>query len=181
MSKMTMALIALLAWKALQKSGGLGGLLGGGAQAQPVPSGNRQVAPDAAPGGGLGNVLGGLFGGNAGGGLPGGLGGLLGGVLGGAAGGSILSGGLNDLLKQLQDSGHSEETKSWVGTGENRPISPDALKNALGSDTVNSLAEQAGLSQVELLEGLSQQLPQLIDKLTPGGRVPSEQELSRML
>jgi uncharacterized protein YidB (DUF937 family) len=183
MSKMTMALIALLAWKALNKNGGLGSLLGGG-QPQTAPANNRlpqgQPAPQA--GGGLGDVLGGLLGNAGGGGMGGGaLGGLLGGLLGGAAGGSILSGGLNDILKQLQDSGHGEVAKSWVGTGDNKPITPDALKNALGDDTVNSLAQQAGLSQVELLNGLSQQLPQLIDQLTPGGRVPSEQEAARML
>jgi uncharacterized protein YidB (DUF937 family) len=182
MSKMTMALLALLAWKALQKNGGLGGLLGGG-QPQAAPANNRlpqgQPAPQA--GGGLGDVLGGLFGGNAGG-VPGGaLGGLLGGLIGGAAGGSILSGGLNDLLKQLQDSGQGEVAKSWVGKGENQPISPDALRNALGDDTVNSLAEQAGLSQVELLNGLAHNLPQFVDHLTPDGRMPSEQEMARLL
>ena len=106
-----------------------------------------------------------------GGGFGGGLGGLLqgglGGLLAGGAGGSVLSGGLGDLLNQLQQAGHGDAAQSWVGTGPNKNISPDDLGKALGDDTVGSLAEQAGLSKVELLDGMSQQLPQLVDQMTP--------------
>lgn len=192
MSPLTMAMLALLAYKAYQKvstpqpgstntnsnaGGGIGGALGG------MLGGSAGGAP---AGGSLGSVLGGLLGGapggaSAGGGLGSLLPGGLGGLLAGGAAGSVLSGGLGDLVKQLQQSGHGEAAQSWVGTGPNKTISPDDLGKALGDDTVNSLAEQAGLSKVDLLSGLSQQLPHLVDQLTPKGSLPDEHEMSRML
>jgi uncharacterized protein YidB (DUF937 family) len=84
-------------------------------------------------------------------------------------------------MKQLQQGGHGETANSWVGNGTNKAIAPDDLANALGADQINSLASQTGLSQDELLNGLSQYLPQVIDHLTPDGRLPSESELSGRL
>ena len=109
------------------------------------------------------------------------LGGTLGGLLAGGAAGSILSGGLNDLLKQFQQAGKEDVAKSWVDTGPNQSIEPDDLGKALGSDQINALMAQSGLSRNELLQGLSQQLPDVIDQLTPDGRLPTEQELSRSI
>lgn len=129
-------------------------------------------------------MLGGLLGGNAsaGGGLGGGLGDLLkgplGGLLAGGAAGSVLSGGLGDLLKQFQQNGHSEAADSWVGTGPNKQIAPNDLASALGSDQIDRLTSQTGLSRDELLSGLSQQLPDVVDQLTPHGRLPTEHEAS---
>ena len=120
-------------------------------------------------------------GGATGGGLGDVLKGSLGGLLGGAAAGTVLSGGLNDLLKQLQDSGHGEKANSWVGTGQNQQISPGDLANALGADQIDQLSSQSGLSRDELLNGLSQYLPKVVDHLTPDGRVPSGEELSGRL
>jgi uncharacterized protein YidB (DUF937 family) len=108
--------------------------------------------------------------------LKGGLGGLL---AGGAAG-TVLSGGLNDLLKQLQQGGLGDAANSWVGTGPNRPVSPADLGSALGADQIQSLTSQFGLSREELLDGLSQHLPEVVDHLTPGGQVPSPQEMHYM-
>lgn len=170
MSPLTMAMLALLAYKAYQKMGS--------GQPSPVPAGNQripagggQMAPSggqvAQGGGGLGDILGNL--------------GPLGGLLAGGAAGSVLSGGLGDLLKQFQHNGQGDVASSWVGTGQNREIAPHELEKALGSDTVNSLAEQAGLSRVELLQGMSQQLPSFVDQLTPHGRIPTEDEMSRLI
>jgi uncharacterized protein YidB (DUF937 family) len=172
MSPLTMAMIALLAYKALKNFGG--------AQTQPqtgpagsprLPQGNQLPGTQASADDGLGG-LGGL--------LKGGLGGL-GGLLAGGAAGSVLSGGLNDLLKQFEQTGHGDVAKSWVGTGPNQRISESDLEHALGDDTVNSLAEQAGLSRVELLSGLSQHLPGFVDQLTPRGSIPDEDEMSRLV
>jgi uncharacterized protein YidB (DUF937 family) len=102
-------------------------------------------------------------------------------MLGGAAAGTVLSGGLNDLLKQLQDAGQGEVTKSWVGNGPNKQISSDDLAKALGADQINALASQSGLSRNDLLDGLSQYLPKVVDHLTPDGRLPTDQEISRAL
>jgi uncharacterized protein YidB (DUF937 family) len=68
---------------------------------------------------------------------------------------------------------------SWVGTGPNKPISPNDLASALGVDRINSLTAQSGMSPEELLNGLSQNLPQVIDQLTPEGRLPTEEEAAR--
>jgi uncharacterized protein YidB (DUF937 family) len=165
MSPITMAILGLLAYKAVK---GITGSQPSAAPANPrVPSGGNAINANL-PGGG-GGGLGDL--------LSGGLGGLL---AGGAAG-SILSGGLNDLLKQFQQSGHSDSVNSWVGTGPNKTISPNDLASALGSDKINALIAQTGMSRDDLLHGLSEYLPQVVDQLTPEGRLPTEQEVRRML
>lgn len=167
MSPMTMAILGLLAWKAVKHfSGGQPG-------ATPAP------APTRSPG----TVTAGLPGGGMdGGGMSGGLGGLLkgglGGLLAGGAAGSVLSGGLGDLLKQLQQNGHGDTANSWVGPGANKPISSGDLANALGADQINALSAQSGMSRDDLLAGLSQYLPDVINHLTPDGRLPTESELS---
>jgi uncharacterized protein YidB (DUF937 family) len=165
MSPLTMALIGLLAYKAMRHFGGPSAAPAGSGPArapQPLPDGTRNASASE---GGLGDLL------------KGGLGGLL---AGGAAG-SVLSGGLNDLLKQFEQSGHGEAAKSWVGTGPNKEISSNDLEKAIGVDTLNALAQQTGLSRSELAAGLSDQLPELINQLTPEGRVPSEHEMSRLV
>jgi uncharacterized protein YidB (DUF937 family) len=174
MSPLTMAILGLLAWKAVKH---LTASQPGAAPAQvppPMPSGGS-IAGGGLGGGGLGG--GGLGGGGLGDVLKGGLGGLLG----GAAAGSVISGGLGDLMKQLQQGGHGETANSWVGSGANKAISPRDLASALGADQISALSSQTGLSQDELLNGLSQYLPQVIDHLTPDGRLPTENELSGRL
>jgi uncharacterized protein YidB (DUF937 family) len=124
---------------------------------------------------------GGLGGGGLGGGLGDVLKGPLGGLLGGAAAGSVISGGLGDLLKQFQQGGHGDAASSWVGQGENKTIAPGDLANALGADQIDSLASQSGMSRDDLLQGLSKYLPQVIDHLTPDGRLPTDSEVSGRL
>jgi uncharacterized protein YidB (DUF937 family) len=163
MSPITMAILGLLAYKAVK---GLAGT-----QPSPAPA-NTRVPPGGKPinvnvpesSGGLGDLMRGR----------------LGGLLAGGAAGSILSGGLNDLLKQLQQSGQGEAVDSWVGSGPNKAIAPKDLANALGSDKVNALLAQTGMSRDELLNALSQYVPQAVDRLTPQGRLPTEQEVQRM-
>ena len=99
----------------------------------------------------------------------------------GGAAGSILSGGLGDLLKQFQQNGHSETANSWVSPGPNKQISPNDLAGALGADQINALTSQTGLSRDELLSGLSQHLPEVINHLTPDGRLPTENEIASRL
>ena len=118
--------------------------------------------------------------------LPsGGLGDLfrsgLGGLLATGAAGGVLSGGLSDLLKQFQQTGHSDTANSWVGTGPNKEIAPNDLASALGAEKINTLMAQTGMSRDDLLQSLSEYLPQVVDQLTPQGRLPTEQEVGRML
>ena len=107
--------------------------------------------------------------------------GLLDGVLGGVIGAGMVSvvsdiidkhGGLNGVVNQFQQQGFGDTIKSWIGTGQNVPISPDQLHKALGPDTMNQLATRLGMSPQELAAKLSTVLPQAIDKLTPNGVVP---------
>ena len=169
MSPMTMAILALLAYKAVKHISG-----GSASTAAPTP------AP--APGGVSGSLGGGSPGGGSLGGSLGGLGdvlkGGLGGVLAGGAAGSVISGGLGDLLKQLQQNGHGETANSWVSPGPNKQISPGDLASALGSDHISNLMSQSGLSREELLSGLSRHLPDVVNHLTPDGRLPTDSEIS---
>jgi uncharacterized protein YidB (DUF937 family) len=119
--------------------------------------------------------------GAAGGGLDDLLKGGLGGLLGGGAAGNELSGGLNDLLKQFQQNGQGEVAQSWIGKGPNTAISPNDLASALGAGRINTLASFSGMSRDDMLNGLSQQLPDVIDQLTPDGRLPTEQEAARFV
>lgn len=171
MSPMTMAILGLLAWKAFKHL--TASQPGAAPQSAPAPV-PRPV--NAGTGGGLGGGLGGALGG--GGGLGDVLKGGLGGLLAGGAAGTVLSGGLGDLLNQLQQGGHGDTASTWVGKGENKAIAPGDLANALGADQIQSLSSQSGLSRDELLSGLSQYLPQVIDHLTPDGRLPTEDEIS---
>jgi uncharacterized protein YidB (DUF937 family) len=163
MSPLTMAILGLLAYKAVKHFSN--------SPASPGP------APAPSPSPGTGSATGGGTAGGLGDVLKGGLGGLL---AGGAAG-SVISGGLGDLLKQLQQNGHGETANSWVSPGPNKQIAPGDLANALGADQINSLMSQSGLSRDELLSGLSQHLPEVVNHLTPDGRLPTESELSERL
>jgi uncharacterized protein YidB (DUF937 family) len=166
MSPMTMAILGLLAWKAVKH----------------LTAGQPGAAPAPAPAPNPGNVSASLPGGGMGGGLGGGLGDLLkgglGGLLAGGAAGSVISGGLGDLLNQLQQKGHGDTANSWVSNGPNKQISPNDLASALGADQIQSLSAQSGLSRDELLNGLSQYLPDAVNHLTPDGRLPDENEVS---
>jgi uncharacterized protein YidB (DUF937 family) len=165
MSPIAMALLGLLAYKAIKHV----------SSGQTHTGATRPDVAPAAPG----------TSGGVGGALSGGLGGLLqgplGGLLAGGAAGSVLSGGLNDLLKQFQQSGLSDVAQSWVNTGPNKEIAAEDLSKVLGEDQIKALMTHSGLSRDELIAGLSQQLPELINKLTPNGRLPTEHEVSRLI
>lgn len=108
----------------------------------------------------------------------GGLGGLLGGSRDGMGmGGGGFGGGLGGLLNAFQQSGHGDVAQSWVGRGENRPIEPNHLMDALGPDTIDQLQQQTGLPRDQLLSELSQTLPDVVDRLTPEGRLPTDDEM----
>ncbi|MFE1793263.1 YidB family protein, partial [Streptomyces sp. NPDC059525] len=122
----------------------LGGLLGGG-----------QGGSGGAAGGGGGNILGALIGALAGGGAGGG---------GQAAGGA--DNPLGGLLDMLTKSGLADQAQSWIGTGENQPVSGAQIKEALPDDALRQAAQQAGVSTDEAADQLARTLPQAVDKLT---------------
>lgn len=92
--------------------------------------------------------------------------------------GASLTGGLKDLLDRFRQSGHEDKAQSWVSTGANKSIAPQELEQALGEERIQWLVEQTGMPREELLHGLSGELPDAIDKLTPDGRIPTDEEVS---
>ncbi len=82
------------------------------------------------------------------------------------------SGGLPGLLQQLQQGGLGEAVASWISTGPNQTVSADALGQALGGDTVAGFARQLGIDPQQGLGMLAQLLPQVVDGLSPQGRLP---------
>ena len=89
-----------------------------------------------------------------------------------------LFGGLSGLLQSFQQGGHGEVMNSWIGSGQNQPIAPDQLHQALGPDAVNNLSRLTGLPADQLVSELSRVLPGVVDKLTPQGRIPTQAEMS---
>ena len=126
-------------------------------------------------GGGLGG-LGGLINGGGGGGQAALISLVLGMLAnrggGGANAGAGGLGGLGDLLSRFQQAGLGDAAASWVGTGQNIPVSPDQVEGALGSDLLAQIAQHVGLSQGETASHLSEMLPQVVDRVTPGGQIP---------
>jgi uncharacterized protein YidB (DUF937 family) len=117
----------------------------------------------------LDSVLGGVLGGGQQGG--GGLINIVAGMLANTQSGG--GGGLAGLAEQFQRNGMGDVMSSWVGKGENLPISPDQLGNVLGGDMLGKLTQQTGMGQGDLLGQLSQMLPQMVDKATPDGAIPA--------
>ncbi|MCP1775137.1 uncharacterized protein YidB (DUF937 family) [Bradyrhizobium japonicum] len=99
--------------------------------------------------------------------------GNLGGLVGGGGVGSLLNGGIGELLEHFKQNGQGDAAQSWVDHGPNREVTPPELKQAIGSDVLQKLEQQTGLSQQEILDRLSRELPTAVDKYTPDGRVPS--------
>ncbi len=108
----------------------------------------------------------------------GGLGGLLG-NLGGAGVGGLLGDGLGELVERFRQNGQGEVADSWVGHGPNKEVAPTQLEQAIGPDVLATLSQQTGLSRDEILARLSRELPTAVDRYTPEGRLPTQQDLSR--
>jgi uncharacterized protein YidB (DUF937 family) len=86
---------------------------------------------------------------------------------------------LGGLLDRFRQSGQGKTIDSWIGTGPNEQVSPGQLGNALGPNIIKTLAERSGMSEEELLRQLTQALPEVVDKLTPRGRLPTLAELGQ--
>jgi uncharacterized protein YidB (DUF937 family) len=95
--------------------------------------------------------------------------------------GSVLSGGLRDLIERFKQNGQGIAADSWVKTGPNQPLAPEQLQQAIGPEVLNTLSQQTGLSREELLSRLTRELPAAVDKFTPDGRLPNEDEAARLI
>ena len=97
---------------------------------------------------------------------------------GGPLSGGALGGGLKDLLDRFRQNGQGPKADSWVAKGPNQAIAPDELETALGEERIQWLMEQTGMPKDQLLAGLSNELPDAVDQLTPEGRLPTDAELT---
>jgi uncharacterized protein YidB (DUF937 family) len=86
-------------------------------------------------------------------------------------------GGLRELIDRFRQGGLQDVIGSWIGTGPNKPVAPNQLHDALGAETVDDLSRRTGMPRDDLLSELSRLLPGVVDKLTPNGQLPDEQDL----
>jgi len=97
-----------------------------------------------------------------------------------ASPGDVLD-GLGGLVKQFQQKGLGDVIDSWVNRGQNKSVAPDQVSVALGGDVVDELARRTGLSRDQVVGELARMLANVVDKLTPDGRLPTQQELMRLM
>jgi uncharacterized protein YidB (DUF937 family) len=90
-------------------------------------------------------------------------------------------GGLGGLVNKLQQGGLGDVVNSWVGSGQNQPVSPNQLGQALGPNIIKTLSQMTGVSEDDLSKQLSQILPGVVNSLTPNGRLPTMAELSKIM
>jgi uncharacterized protein YidB (DUF937 family) len=90
-------------------------------------------------------------------------------------------GGLSGLLEKLKAGGLGDAVTSWVGTGDNKSVSPNQLASAVGPDVVSQIAAKLGLPQEHVTELLSKYLPLVINQLTPNGKVEEGSLLAKGL
>ena len=126
--------------------------------------------------------------------LDGLLGGLLGGAsqdprqrggLGGIGTAAIIAivlqllqrnGGIGGLLQRMQQAGAGPQGQSWVGTGQNMPISPDMLSQIFGRGQMDDIARELGMSRDEAATTVAQALPDVVDRMTPTGSIQSDSD-----
>jgi uncharacterized protein YidB (DUF937 family) len=121
--------------------------------------------------GGLDDMLGGLLGGRGGGG-----GGTMGALMPVLAG-LLASGGLSKIMGGLKANGLSAQADSWVGTGANEPVSGKDIEQAAGREEIQKVAQQLGISESQAADAVAQALPEVVDKVSPEGKLPPEQDL----
>ncbi|MCX5113923.1 YidB family protein [Streptomyces sp. NBC_00378] len=132
----------------------------------------------------LGSLLGGLLGGSGQSSGPGGAGNILGALLGALGGGRSGQGGgnaLEGLIGMLTRSGLVDQAHSWVGTGENQPVSGAQIAEALPDETLRKVAQEAGVSTEQAADQIARSLPTAVDRLTPSGEVPEGRSIEDLV
>jgi uncharacterized protein YidB (DUF937 family) len=89
--------------------------------------------------------------------------------------GNQSAGGIGGLLKMFTQQGFGDQVQSWIGTGQNRPITPDQITAALGKDRVAQIARESGVETNAASAGLAELIPGFVDRLTPNGQLPQQQ------
>lgn len=92
--------------------------------------------------------------------------------------------GLSGLLQKFQGAGLQQHAASWVGTGENMPVSGEQISGVFGNDAIAGFAQKLGMDPHQVSGGLAALLPQVVDRLTPNGGVEEgsiQQQLTGLL
>ncbi|MFG3349708.1 YidB family protein [Streptomyces sp. NPDC048018] len=132
----------------------------------------------------LGALLGGLLGGGQQGSGAGGAGHVLGSLLGALTAGGSGGNGTNPLgglLDLLTGSGLADQTRSWVGSGANQPVSGAQIAEALPADTLRTVAAESGMSPDQAAHEIARSLPQVVDRLSPAGSLPRNESLEDLV
>lgn len=141
---------------------------------------------------GLGGLVGGLLGGSRAGG-SGGLSSVLGGLTGGSGGGAAVTallpmvtgmlggGGLSKIVSGFQSQGLSGQANSWIGKGPNQAVSGDQVSKVVGSDKIAEIAQKLGVSNSEAASSLAALLPNVINHVTPKGKIPAANKVDKAL
>lgn len=166
-----MALLGLVAVAGYKNRGKLSEMMGSGQTGQTGMQSGAMSGQSGGVGGILGE-LGGMLG--IGGASQSAQGGMMGSQAGAQGGG--LSGGLNELMDKFRGSGMGHKAESWVSDGTNHEVDATELETALGPDMVAELQQKTGLSRDDLLSRLSQALPDTVNRFTPAGRLPTDEE-----
>jgi uncharacterized protein YidB (DUF937 family) len=158
----------------------LGQVLGGMTQGGGMPGGMGRTGGSQGGLDDLLNQLGGAGMPRGGGmGMPAGGGGTGGGLVGAALPALLMlglqmlqrNGGIEGVLGRMRATGHAREADSWVSTGQNAPIDPSVLSDLFGRDQIESMAKQTGLSPQQAQGGLAALFPEIVNQMTPQGRV----------
>jgi len=99
----------------------------------------------------------------------------------GATGGGMLASGLGDLLNSFTSGGHGTTSQSWVKSGPNAPLHDSDVARVIGDDTLDELVTKTGLSRDELIRRLAVAVPDVVNQLTPNGRLPTQAEATNLL
>jgi uncharacterized protein YidB (DUF937 family) len=86
------------------------------------------------------------------------------------------NGGLSGILQKMQQAGLGQQAQSWIGTGQNQPISPDVLSQIFGQGQLSQIAQQLGMSNQDAANTVAQALPQVVDQMTPNGTIPADHD-----
>jgi uncharacterized protein YidB (DUF937 family) len=121
--------------------------------------------------GGIDDLLAGLMGGKGGGAVA---------ALAPVLGGLLAGGGLEKVLAGFQKQGLSEKTDSWIGTGPNEPVDAGEVRAALGDAQLADIAQKLGITEEQAAQALAETLPQVIDQVSPEGRLRPTSELDRI-
>ena len=87
--------------------------------------------------------------------------------------------GLPGIVSQLTSAGLGQQVQSWIGNGENKPVSGQQIQQAMDPGALAQMAQQTGMSPDQITSQVAQALPKLIDQITPNGKVPSSDPLAQ--